>query len=406
MEETKNNIKTENGSAVKTENAPAVKAENTPAVKAENAPAIKAENAPAAKSETTPVVKRNYKDSVFRMLFSDKASLLSLFNALTGSHYENPDELEIVTLDNVIYMSYKNDQACMLDMQMHLYEHQSSVNPNMPLRYLPYITDTYERLIVNENIYGKKRIRLPEPQFVVFYNGTEPQPERKILRLSDSFGPEEKKKADSDNKDDASADDKKNSTTDNDTADSAINNSTTDKSTADSAVDNVSTDAATEKPVIDRSDIKLELKVLQLNINPGYNESIKKECRLLMEYCQYVSKVREYSRTIELRDAVERAVTECIQEGILEDFLKKNRAEVIHMSIYEFDEEKYHKALRQESWEEGREFGRKEIAFRLFDKNRPLEDISDTLGISMDYTMELHQQYEHMVQEESNYGNK
>ena len=253
---------------------------------------------------------------------------------------------------------------------------------------------------------------------MVFYNGTKPQPERKILRLSDSFGPEKKKKTDSANKDGANTDDKKNSTMDNDTADSAINNSATDKSTADSAVNNVSTDAATEKPVIDRSDIKLELKVLQLNINPGYNEPIKKECRLLMEYCQYVSKVREYSRTMELRDAVERAVTECIREGILEDFLKKNRAEVIHMSIYEFDEEKYRKALRQESWEEGREFGRNEgreegikerdknIAFRLFDKNKPLEDVSDTLGISMDYALDLHQQYEHRVHEESNYGEK
>ena len=157
-----------------------------------------------------------------------------------------------------------------------------------------------------------------------------------------------------------------------------------------------------------------------------------------MEYCQYVSKVREYSRTMELREAVERAVTECIREGILEDFLKKNRAEVIHMSIYEFDEEKYRKALRQESWEEGREFGwdegrefgltegrkegraeglaeghaegikekEKNIAFRLFAKKKPLEDVSDTLGISMDYALDLHQQYEHRVHEESNYGEK
>ena len=80
------------------------------------------------------------------------------------------------------------------------------------------------------------------------------------------------------------------------------------------------------------------------------------------------------------------------------------------MSIYEFDEEKYRKALRQESWEEGwgegREFGRKEIAFRLFDKNKPLEEISDTLGISMDYALDLHQQYEHRVHEEPNYGEK
>ena len=101
MEETKNNIKTENESAVKTESAPTEKTENAPAVKTENAPAVKA--------ETAPIVKKNYKDSVFRMLFSDKASLLSLFNALTGSHYENPDELEIVTLDNVISAKNKLD---------------------------------------------------------------------------------------------------------------------------------------------------------------------------------------------------------------------------------------------------------------------------------------------------------
>ena len=79
---------------------------------------------------------RNYKDTVFRMLFSDRKNLLSLYNAVSGAHYDDPEKLEIVTLENAIYMGMKNDLAFIIDTDLFLYEHQSTYNPNMPLRDL------------------------------------------------------------------------------------------------------------------------------------------------------------------------------------------------------------------------------------------------------------------------------
>ena len=94
-----------------------------------------------------PTVNRNYKDTVFRMLFSDRKNLLSLYNAISGAHYDNPEMLEIVTLENAIYMGMKNDLAFIIDTELFLYEHQSTYNPNMPLRDLFYISSEYQKLV-------------------------------------------------------------------------------------------------------------------------------------------------------------------------------------------------------------------------------------------------------------------
>ncbi|MBQ9608381.1 MAG: hypothetical protein IJV15_02935, partial [Lachnospiraceae bacterium] len=114
---------------------------------------------------------RNYKDTVFRMIFNDRKELLSLYNAVNNTDYKNADELEIVTLENAVYLSMKNDVSCVLDMRLQIYEQQSSINPNMPLRDLMYISKQYEKLIVGKDIYSSKLIRLPSPKFIVFYNG-------------------------------------------------------------------------------------------------------------------------------------------------------------------------------------------------------------------------------------------
>ena len=90
---------------------------------------------------------RNYKDTVFRMLFSDKKNLLSLYNAVNSRDYTNPDDLEIVTLENAIYMGMKNDLAFIIDTNLYLYEHQSTYNPNMPLRDLFYISSEYQKML-------------------------------------------------------------------------------------------------------------------------------------------------------------------------------------------------------------------------------------------------------------------
>ena len=222
--------------------------------------------------EQTSVV-RNYKDSVFRMLFRDKRNLLSLFNAINRTNYQNPEDLEINTLENAIYMTVKNDISCVLDLQMHLYEQQSTVNPNMPLRDLFYVSTLLKKMVVGQDMYGKKRILLPTPKFIVLYNGTEEQPEWKTMRLSDSF-------------------------------------------------------------MTDTGEINLELVVLQLNINKGMNPDLKQCCKTLQEYSQYVDRVREHSKEMSLENAVEQAVTECIEENILRDFLMENRAEVLSVKIY------------------------------------------------------------------------
>jgi len=94
-----------------------------------------------------PLVNRNYKDTVFRMLFSDRKNLLSLYNAVNQKHYTDPEDLEIVTLENAIYMGMKNDLAFIIDTNLYLYEHQSTYNPNMPLRDLFYISNEYQKLL-------------------------------------------------------------------------------------------------------------------------------------------------------------------------------------------------------------------------------------------------------------------
>ena len=244
---------------------------------------------------------RHFKDTVFRLLFREKSELLSLFNAVNGTNYENSEELEVNTLENAIYMSMKNDLSCVLDNQVNLFEHQSTPNPNMPLRDLFYTARLYEKMIraSNNNVYSQKMIRLPQPKFIIFYNGEVVQPEKKLLYLSDLYA------------------------------------------------------KTTGNP-------DLELKVIQLNINPGYNEDLKKNCESLRGYMIYVDKVRNYNKFMPLEQAVEQAVRECIQDGILADFFQRNQTEVIQMSIFEYDQEAHMQQIREEGREEGFEEGREE----------------------------------------------
>lgn len=130
---------------------------------------------------------RNYKDTIFRMLFSDRKNLLSLYNAVSGAHYEDPEMLEIVTLENAIYMGMKNDLAFIIDTDLFLYEHQSTYNPNMPLRDLFYISSEYQKLVDKKSLYSSVLQKIPAPQFIVFYNGTEKEKDSWVNHLSEAF---------------------------------------------------------------------------------------------------------------------------------------------------------------------------------------------------------------------------
>ena len=242
---------------------------------------------------------RTYKDTMFRMLFREKKNLLSLYNAVNGTAYTDVEELEITTLENAVYMNYKNDISFVMNFELMLYEHQSTVNANMPLRHLIYVAKVLQGITRNADLYSSVLFKIPTPRFVIFYNGVQHQPEQKILKLSDAF---EKK---------------------------------------------------LEIP-------ELELIVTMYNINFGQNPKLLNTCQKLKEYAQYVSKVREYAEKMPFAEAVEIAVDDCIRNGILADFLLKNRAEAIEVSIFEYDEEKHLKNEREYAYKEGKTEGRNE----------------------------------------------
>ncbi len=241
-------------------------------------------------------VNRNYKDTVFRMLFQDRKNLLSLYNAVNGTAYEDVDGLVITTLQDAVYMNYKNDVSFVFDFTLSIYEHQSTVNQNMPLRDLIYVSKVLQGQMKDQDIYSSRQIKLPTPKFVVFYNGTDEQPEKQTLRLSDAY----------------------------------------------------------EKRL---EEVELELTVTVYNINYGHNQKLLEACQTLKEYAQYVAVVREYAKEMPLAEAVESAVDSCIRQGILADFLRKNRAEAIEMSIFEYDEEKHLKSEREIWITEGKQLG-------------------------------------------------
>ena len=247
-------------------------------------------------SEKIPAANRQYKDTVFRMLFSEKENLLSLYNAVTGNAYQNADDLKIVTLENAIYMGMKNDLAFMLETNIYLYEHQSTLNPNIPLRDLIYIGIEYQQYVDDKSLYSSRLQKIPAPKFMVFYNGTDAVDDRVELRLSKAY------------------------------------------------------EHLAGEP-------DLELKVLMLNVNEGHNKELMEQCQTLKEYAIYVARVRKYTSEMNLNDAVARAIDECIKEGILVEFLRKNRSEVKMVSILEYDKEWEEKKLRKAEYEAGRSEG-------------------------------------------------
>ncbi len=250
-------------------------------------------------TKVTNVTNRQYKARLFEMIFSQPDTCLQLYNAVNGTDYDDPGLLEINTLENAIYMSMHNDLSFIIDSRLSLYEHQSTCSPNLPVRQLMYVADLYSVILRNANIYGTKICRIPTPHFLVFYNGEKEMPEEETLLLSNAYEVQE------------------------------------------------------EHP-------RLELSVRVLNINKGYNEEMKKACKALSDYTEFTSRVRDLAKELPIEEAVEKAATTCIQDGILAEFLSKNRSEASKVSIYEYNEEKVMQLMQEGAREEGLEEGRAE----------------------------------------------
>ena len=138
-------------------------------------------------------VNREYKDRLFKFIFGNpdkKEWTLSLYNAMNGSHYTNPDDISLNTIEDAVYMGMKNDVSFLISDTFNLYEHQSSFNPNMPMRFLIYagmLYDKYTESCEDYHKFSSRQQKAPTPKCVCFYNGTRETEDRVILKLTDSF---------------------------------------------------------------------------------------------------------------------------------------------------------------------------------------------------------------------------
>lgn len=224
---------------------------------------------------------KKHKDLLFRKAFSKKKDLLELYNALNGTHYTDKKDIEITTIDGAMYVNYKNDASFILDNVLNLYEHQSTWNPNMPLRGVYYYAILYRRYEKSHqlNVYGSARLKLPMPVYIVFCNAVDMKVERIDLKLSDMF------------------------------------------------------------PNKSEGEPCLECIAHVININPGYNDHIINGCRKMFEYVNCISTIRKYCTGVSSTDKkllstrLEAAIDECINRGYLADVLLEERAEVFDMFL-------------------------------------------------------------------------
>lgn len=277
------------------------------------------------KEETTKV-NREYKDRLFKFIFREKTDLLELYNAINDTAYDDPEAIEVNTMEDVVYMGMRNDLSFLVMDVLNLYEHQSTYSPNLPLRGLFYFADLYRGMVgEQQDLYSSKRIELPMPQFVIFYNGMQSEPERRILKLSDAFWKGNPKMLPG-----------------------------------------------------------IECTAVMLNINLGSNARLMEKSKRLREYAQFVACVREnLSHKKRIGQAVDEAVETCLRKGILADILSKNRQEVRDMLLTEYNEELHLRNERQIALEEGEQKGEilKLISLvrKKMQKSLPPEQIADIL---------------------------
>ena len=290
--------------------------------------------------------KRTYKDTLFRTIFGGKDErskrwLLSLYNALSGKNHTNIEDLEITTLEDVIYVSMKNDLSFLIHSQMCLYEHQSTVNPNMPLRGLLYFSQLYQQYIDKnkKNLYGSVLVKIPAPQFIVFYNGDTEQADLVKYRLSDAF--------------------------------------------------------ITDEQVSKGADFEWTATVI--NINKNHNESLSKNCEPLYYYCEFVNQVKEnLSQGMTFDSAVNEAVDFAIKGDFLEGFFREKRMKILDDIYTEFDQESYDETLRND----GRIEGARENAIAnaknfLLETDLPPEKIARCCSLPLEQVIAIKEELSH-----------
>ena len=301
---------------------------------------------------------REYKDRLFKAIFGrnteeSKRWRLELYNALNGTSYTDPDALEVNTIENVIYITMRNDISFLLDSEMNLYEQQSTRNPNMPLRGLMYFAQLYQIYLTerDKSLLSSKLVKIPTPKFIVFYNGSENEECRWNLKLSDSFMSEDK-----------SGNFEWTAEVINMNPKCRLNNS--------------------HATCLDNKQKKCHLP-------------LQKNCKALYDYIRYVYRIKENRRSgMNKADAVGEAVEWAIKESLLNGFFKKQKAEVTGMSLTEFDEEEFKRVCREDGYEDGLADGEARKAFKTAENLLrmnvlTLEQIAQATSLPLEKVREL-----------------
>ena len=279
---------------------------------------------------------REYKDRLFKAIFGrdteeSKRWRLDLYNALNGTNYSDPNALKLNTIENVIYITMHNDVSFLIDDQMNLYEQQSTYNPNMPLRGLMYFSQLYQIYLteMEMSLLSSKLIKIPTPKFIVFHNGSENEASRYSMKLSDSFIHEDKSG-------------------------------------------------------------KFEWTADVINMNPKCKNPLQKKCKVLYDYISYVYQIKEYRKSgLSKKDAVEKAVKWAIKEKLLNGFFKKQKAEVIGMSLTEFDEEEFKRVCYKDGLIDGERKRALEDAENLLKEEISPEVIARCTGLQLEEVLEI-----------------
>ena len=295
-------------------------------------------------NEVNGTINREYKDRLFKFIFGkdteqSKRWRLQLYNALNGTNITDPDELKINTIENVVYITMRNDISFLVDTEMNLFEEQSSYNPNMPLRGYIYFGTLYQNyLAANDmNLTTCSRVMIPTPKFYVFYHGGPRQPERWKMRLSDSF---------------------------------------------------LSKDESGD----------YQWTATIINLHPNHNSALNKNCVPLYHYIKFVSMITANKKAkLENKEAIEKAVDQAIKENLLEGFFKIHRAEVIGMCLEAVSEEElrriWHKDGYTEGLSKGEQRGRSkkavEDAIKFLQEGDSPEKVARCIGLPLEKVLEL-----------------
>ncbi|GHV55569.1 hypothetical protein AGMMS49579_18790 [Spirochaetia bacterium] len=281
-------------------------------------------------------VNSKYKDSLFSWLFSDTDALRELYGAIEGVAIDPTTPITINTLEGVLFMDRMNDISFEIAGKLIvLIEHQSTINPNMALRMLMYIGRIYERITGSENIYSEKKFTIPQPEFIVLYNGKDPYPDETTLKLSDSFK------------------------------------------------DAPSLGLAKQSAM-------LELTAKVYNINEGKNEAISRNCRRLYGYSVFVAKAREFENTTpDKRIAMKMAAEFCIKHNILKEIFEAHASEVINMLLTEWNWDDAKVVWQREAREEGEKKKALETAKNFLGMGLSQEQVAKGTGLDMETIKEL-----------------